>query len=205
MREYRANLAAINAEFEAGKQRISQYAGSRGYDDELKALAERRAARLAPLRESCAARFNVILHGMRDAVDNRPITPPADEQLRLVQVLSMRDPETISTEELRAAAKACENCNSALGVLEDIARKSGRILYADRGLSSDAVQKAIDGLTQNAQTLLRMDSVGDRAAHATSFNWAAFAIDKDFADEKDCICTMSGVSAYDAFAEAVNG
>lgn len=215
--KYRRGLNEINAKFDRQIEKKAGYAGSARYETDLQKINGERAGEIEALRYDCSSDFDRCLSKMQTAAQNRPAVAPTDEQMRLVQLLKLK--ESVTRDDLTHAALACEGCPLALGVLEEIAAAHDILGFHAGGntLSDQFVKDAIQALARSARTLLSLDRTNQRgklwdptsgggqfgtmpSLEAT----AKFRVDVDPESAQDCIGHFGGVSwdAYKAFAEA---
>lgn len=149
---------------------------------------------------------------------SRPAVAPTDEQMRLVQLLKLK--ESVTRDDLTHAALACEGCPIALGVLEEIATAHDILGFhaGGRGVSDQFVRDAIRAFAKSARTTLTLDRTNNRAelmrgvegpnGTAPAFgNIGKFRLDVDPESSRDCAGRWGGVpeELYEAFSSVVDG
>lgn len=142
------------ATYDRAVQRLEPFRGSVAYEQGMQTARAERDAAVQRMRETYLKQFRETLGKMRDAVKNRPLTPPTPEQAALLNVLQMR--KSVTRDELDRAAKQLEGCPTALAVLADLAERY-KILgfrYEGEWTLADALDK-IDILEGSARKLLQ--------------------------------------------------
>lgn len=218
VRRYRQCLTEINAKFDKRIAEKAGYAGSPRYTEDVKAIELDRASEIAALRADCAESFDTCIKSMELHAQSRPAVAPTDEQMRLVQLLKLK--ESVTRDDLTHAALACEGCPLALGVLEEIATAHDILGFHAGGntLSDQFVRDAIRAFAKSARTTLTLDRTNNRAElmrgtegpHGTApafGNIEKFRLDVDPENAQDCAGRWGGVptSFYEAFCKAVDG
>lgn len=150
VRQYRQGLAEINAKFDRQIEAKAGYAGSPRYTEDAKGIERDRATEIAALRADCAESFDTCIKSMELHAQSRPAVAPTDEQMRLVQLLKLK--ESVTRDDLTHAALACEGCPIALGVLEEIAiaHDIWGFHAGGRGVSDQFVRDAIRAFAKSA-------------------------------------------------------
>ena len=218
VRRYRQCLTEINGKFDEQLEAKSGYAGSPRYTDDVNEIERERAAEIAALRADCAESFDTCLKSMEQHAESRPAVPPTSEQMRLIQLLKLK--ESVTRDDLTHAALACEGCPLALGVLEEIATAHDILgFHAGRNTLSDQFARdAIRAFAKSARTTLTLDRTNNRAElmrgtegpHGTApafGNIEKFRLDVDPENAQDCAGRWGGVPTelFEAFSRAVDG
>lgn len=218
VQKYRKGLNEINAKYDAQIEAKKGYAGSVGYEEDVKQIEQTRAAEIKTLRADCQSDFDRCLQAMQRNAQARPMTPPTPEQLALLQALQMR--EHLSRDELQHAANALPDCAVGLGILEELARKHEILGFSAGGreLSDSFINGAIREFTKSARDTLTLTRTNQRREHLTGTEGphghgpdaagiAKFRIDHDPESAEGCADRWGGVprNAYEAFCRAVDG
>lgn len=216
--KYRRGLNEINAKFDRRVEEKAGYVGSARYETDLQKINGDRAGEVEALRRDCSADFDRCLSKMQTAAQSRPAAPPTDEQMRLIQLLKLK--ESVTRDDLTHAALACEGCPLALGVLEEIATAHDILGFHAGGntLSDQFVRDAIREFAKSARTTLTLDRTNNRAElmrgtegpHGTApafGNIEKFRLDVDPENAQDCAGRWGGVPGelYEAFTAATGG
>ncbi len=218
VQKYRSGLRSVNNKFDEQTESQKRYAGSQGYEKDIEKIEQARAAEIAALRDECRDAFNSCLAAMQKNVQARPAVAPTQEQLALLQVLQMR--EKLTRDELSHAAHTMADCPTALGVLEELARKHEILGFHAGGVcvSDQFVNDSIRAFARNARITLSLDRTnqrrklisGDEGPHGTSpsfENISKFRLDVDPESAQYCAGRWGGVpgNVYEAFCAAVDG
>lgn len=160
-RAYQAKRAEIVSEFENALKDLENKKGSAFYSEKLKEAEMRRNSALYELRSEYAERFNHELEAMAKANGRRGMMAPTDEELRILQLVKMKDHPT--EPELEAAAKSLRGNPACLSVLTDIARKNGYIRgymsYAEsKEMPVDAAEAIINGMYGYTRDFMEHDT-----------------------------------------------
>ena len=102
---------------------LEGYEGERR-DAEAKAAQEAYEAEVEQIHARYTPEVNKWLDAMERGISKGSATPPSEEQIRLLQVLQMR--ENLSEAEVASAAEQLAGCEVAIGALEEIACIVGR-------------------------------------------------------------------------------
>lgn len=149
----KSELQQVEDEYSATMKTAEPYKGSAGYDRLVTQATAQRDSMVSTIRDKYGRTFREITNGMRENVQKRTTTAPTPEQLATVQLLKLR--ESVSMEELRAAARTMGNCYLALSVLEEIAHANGHPgAVFNANLTNDFVMQHIDSLERNAYSTI---------------------------------------------------
>lgn len=211
---HRDALRAIWATYEETMNRLERYKGSAGYDDDEREAARVRDEAIKAQGQVTGKAFDQVLKSMREKVGGHVVAPPSDDELRLLQVLKMR--EKISKEELQSAGRALQDNTVALHALDDIAQAHGHhamfIKYPAWRDSENTHQEKIASLTESARRMIRMTKPDNkRDVYTAAFrheggDLRSIRVDRDFDSERDAIEWYGNISDadFDTFASAVN-
>ena len=151
----------ISEEYENAMKGLESTKGSEYYKAETDRLKKERDNRLSALKQSSGADMLSTIETMRKTATQRATIAPTDEQVRILQVLKMRD--NVTERELTEAAKSLENCPLGLSVIQEIANKNGVIrnfkrLYKGDKMPSEFASSALDTLEYETKDFLAYDT-----------------------------------------------
>lgn len=160
MKRFTDTRAKAREEYLRTVKPLERAKGTQYYNDAVRKATEARQQAVEAAKFECIASVNNALGLMREVATNRAMTPPTAEQLRILQLLKMR--ESVTPNELQAAAVAMMGNGTALQVLDDIAKKQGHL---KRGYS----YMAKDGLsiTEAEETICNLQKVCSAIIHGT--------------------------------------
>lgn len=217
VQKYREGLTRINTKFDEKIKAKAGYKGSAQYEKDIAAIEKGRMGEIAALRADCGSDFDRCLASMSKNAKNRPAVAPTEEQLRLIQLLKLK--ERVTREDLEHVANSMQECGLALSILEEIAREKEILGFhaGNKGVSDQFVTDAIRSFANNARTILSLDYCGDNGrqldrcegafgAMPTMRSIEKFRVDVEPQGPMDCAGRFGGVpeTAYKAFVEAVS-
>lgn len=151
----------IMDEYEKRIASLESTRGSKFYEDEMKAAEDKKTADLAALRAEYSAGFRAILESMSKTNHSRKLLAPSAEQMRLLQLLKMR--EKITEPEMEAAAATLADNVTALAVLNEIGHAAGFVRsFMD---AAESKEMAVDEVDQIIKSL--GDALADFQAYDT--------------------------------------
>ena len=189
--------------------------GTSYHSTEAENAAKERDASLRILRDEYQNYFNSCLSSMEEANKKRTLTPPTDDELRLLQLLKMR--ETPTETELTAAAHTLKGNPTCLAVLEDIAHRAGIprsfLDYAEtKQMPIEKANTALRGLASSLKDFMENDTTKSSRAEAryhTEHYGGNSELTKRalFENKADCFKELTGFSgdSLTAFLSAVDG
>ena len=201
---------------------ISKYKNSAGYEKEKKEASAKRKKADDETRKIAKGKINDCLKRMRDNIQKMPLVPPSQQQLAILQALSMKS--KISRAELDRASNSMNGNSLALSVLNDLADKHYYVgspegqthpnyLSMATDMSAEAIENHIRSVAKYCDEIL--ESSAKRAALlGAKSNHALYGtpIDEDALPQRGEICSEMQFyravvpdSAYDSFMKAVNG
>lgn len=209
---HREGLRAIWATYNDTMNRLERYKGSAGYDDDEREAARVRDEAIKAQAQVTGKAFDEVLKGMREKAGGNIVTPPGDDELRLLQTLKLRN--HLSKEELQSAGRALQDNTVALHALDDIAQAHGHhnlfIAYPAWNDSESVHQRRIASLTDSARRIVRMTKPDNRRETAKAAVYGgdiqSMRVDRDFDDERDMIQWYGNITdaEFDTFKSAVN-
>lgn len=149
----------IKDECEKSLQGLERYKGSSYYEQKAKELTDTRDAALKNLQSEYRGRFDAEIRDMKAANDGRKLRAPTDEQLKILQLLKMRD--DLTEPELIAAANSLAGNESALEVLTELARQHGftrGFRRFSKTMGAKSVNDILASLGRGVDDLLRFDT-----------------------------------------------
>lgn len=147
-RLYRAVAAFIQAREEAREEYLlmgRRYAAAKGsqmYVDEMSKARKKREETVSGAQVIARQEIRETINAMAEKADKIKMQPPTEEQLRILQLLSLKERPT--TAELEGAANAMDGNAAALSLVDELAKKSG-IVHVP--FTSRLSVKAYDPLT----------------------------------------------------------
>ncbi len=139
-------------EYERKVKALEPYRGSAGYEREVKEAEEAYQKNVKSIQQQGEADLGAILRRMSEKVPTAKMDVNTDEQVRLLQVLSMR--ERLSSQDVTLAAEALRDSDTAMGNLQDLAARHGLIVppsykshEEQRRAALDSLRSAMVGLT----------------------------------------------------------
>ena len=206
----------INEEYEQALKDLENKRGSEYYKAETDRLKKERDNRLSALKQSSGTDMLSTIETMRKTAAQRATVAPTDEQLRVLQVLRMR--ETVSEKELTEAAQCLKNCPLGLSVIQEIAGKNGVIrnfkrFYKGDKMPSEFASSALDTLEYETKDFLAYDtkrtariSAEYQRAHYGDDNSRPLPKRALFNEKADCFKSL-GITPdnLDGFIAAVDG
>ena len=77
--------------YEKRMEALSRYKGSKGYDKDVAEAEKTYNERVRAIQDDARSKFDAILKRMHDKVAAPKMDVPSDEQIRILQVLAMRE------------------------------------------------------------------------------------------------------------------
>lgn len=217
-KEYQDKRKGIIDEYEARIKALEDAKGSKYYTDETKKAEDKKDEALNALKAEYNAYFNTHFEAMKKANGSRAMTPPTEEELRILQLLKMKEKPTEA--ELAAAANALKGNVTALGVLTEISHNAGYMRgymsYAENNEMPVAeVDETIKGLASAVRDFMDFDT-GKAARIARGHQERIYGVDQDapalpkrplFEDKEACFYEVArmGGDSFNAFCNAVDG
>jgi hypothetical protein len=115
--------ADAREEFQVMARRYERARGSQMYTDEMSKARKKREEAIAAAQTAARQEIRETLQAMAEKASKIKMLPPTEEQLRILQLLSMK--ETITAAECAGAANAMEGNAAALSLLDELANKAG--------------------------------------------------------------------------------
>lgn len=144
---------------DATVQYLERFAGSQGYDDEMQKENDRFEKDLKNLRDECRPGLTMALSGMTDAIGKRTVKAPTNDQINLLNILTMK--KKVTVEELTRVAETVKDNPVALSLLTEIAHDHG-IPRSFEGLcaemSSTTAMSIVQGMRDGLEDYLMFDT-----------------------------------------------
>lgn len=221
-RLYRAVAAFIQAREEAREEYLlmgRRYAAAKGsqmYVDEMSKARKKREETVSGAQVIARQEIRETINAMAEKADKIKMQPPTEEQLRILQLLSMK--EKLTTAELEGAANAMEGNATALSLVDELAKKSGvvHVPYASRlsvtAYDPQTARQAIKKLGEACYSIVDNTTGASRARllaaeqhqrlYGGTFDPDEFPQEKGFEDETDFYNQMN--IPLSAFSSAVD-
>ena len=214
---YQERRAAIVATYENRIKSLEATKGSKYYTDEVKKAEDTRHEALTALKNEYSEYFRICFDAMSKANTSRKMLAPTEEELRILQLLKMKDKPTET--ELEAAAKTLKGNVACLSVLTEISQHCGYLRsyekYADcKEMSITDADKAIKGLRNCLRDFMEYDTTrAGRIAreqinemHGVPVGAPALSKRPLFETKAECFDIIAGLSGDSlvAFENAVN-
>lgn len=159
--EFQTKRKAAYDRYDQELKELQRFKGSEYYETESQAAADRRDMTLKELQAEYRMKLDEVLKAMAKANAEREMKPPTTEELNLLQMLRLKD--SVSEEELRAAARTLRKNPTALEILGEIGRQHGYAkTFAHYGeiktLGTKSTSDAIATLAKNTEDFLMHDT-----------------------------------------------
>lgn len=216
-KEYQDKRKDIIDDYEARMKKIETARGSQYFDDESKKAEETRDKALTALKGEYTDYFNIALDAMRKANNSRGIVPPTEEELRIIQMLKLKDKPT--EQELEAAARTLKGNATCLSILTEMAHKAGYIRdymhYSEnKEFPIDMAEDLINGLAKDVKDFLDYDSTRaarivnehNKRMYGERGNAPKLAKRRLFDTKEDCFDIVGSISGdnLEAFLKAID-
>lgn len=154
VRDFLRASQAITDEFERTLADIDEMRGSEYHRRRTAEAEAERDEALARCRARASEKIDPLLNELARHLDDAPLVPPTDEQLRALSLLAMK--RTITADELRGAARLCADCPAALELLRETAGERGLPLSlpAAKTLSPQAAREHLQSARANVELLI---------------------------------------------------
>lgn len=160
-KEYQDKRAGIIADYERTMKEIEDMRGSQRFETESKRARETKEAKIKELKAQYIGSLTKSLQAMEEANGKRELTPPTADELRLIQLLKLKEQPT--EKELAAAAQTLKNNALCLAVLNDIGRAQGYMknytsYSTEKEMGITDAENIINNLKSNLQDFLDYDT-----------------------------------------------
>lgn len=215
-KEFQGKRAGLVDAYEKKMQALEDTKGSRFFDDESKKAEEIKEEALKALKDEYNGYFRASLEAMSKANESRQMIPPTEEELRVLQMLKLKDKPTEA--EFAAAANTLKGNPTCLSILTEMSHKAGYM----RGYHSEAKEMPVDvadetikGLHSSLRDFMDYDTTkAARLARAHKDNFYGVAPDAPalpkrrlFETKEECFDIVANISGdyLAAFCSAVDG
>lgn len=174
MKQYQQARSAARAEFIETMKPLESAKGTPYYSDKRDTALRKREEAVKAAQDEARRVLSIAVNCMRNAISSRKMVPPTEEQLRILQMLNMRD--KVSRAELDTAANAMDGNGSALALLSEIADKNDIPVSYDHmsttGLAANTAERLV--LEIRAACVKRInDTVGARHSSVLAADYYA--------------------------------
>lgn len=211
IKKYREEMRRYQQEAENELLSIEQYKGSEGYQEDEKAIEQKRMERVRELQKKTLKSVLETTQDMKKAVLKHPVEAPTPEQESILRVLKMRS--NLTVDELQQAENSLKGCPIALSVLQELAVEHGILgFHVNQHTSTNEILESIKSLESFAKTTCQMPRVDNKQEWLKSPKYNPvdgirtdyFRVDRNFDNEEDCITFAGFVNDYNAFKSMVN-
>lgn len=145
---------AIASDYEEAMNGLAEHRGSEYFNRKSNEAAAARDEAFARARARASEKIDPILDTLERRLDDMPLVPPTDEQLRALQLLSLR--KNVSAGELQQCAQLCADCPAALELLRETAGERGMPLQlpAPKTLSPQAAREHLEAARRSIELLV---------------------------------------------------
>lgn len=159
MKNFQDKRVKIVETYEKGVKSLERFKGSKGYEEDLKKLAEKCEADLKALREEYRPSLLTVIGGMMDAIGRRSISAPTEGQINLLNVLKMK--RKVTLEECQRVAESVRDNAIAVSVVTEIAHDHGIMQSFDDlcpEMSSKKAAEIVTGIKNGLDDYLQFDT-----------------------------------------------
>lgn len=162
MKKFTDTREAARLEYVQRMEALADAKGSKYYIDEKNKAESRRANIVEQARLECRQSLQGTFKTMRENNSKRPMQPPTEEQLRILEMLKMR--ESVTADELQQAANAMNGNGAALQLLYEFGRKMDVRNMSDirRDANEFSIAQAEDEINRIAGECRRILETGAR-------------------------------------------
>lgn len=165
-------------EYEKRVAALAPYKGSKGYEKDMAEVEKTYSGNVKAIQNDAASEFNRILARMKEKVAPAKMDVPTDEQIRILQVLSMR--ERLSHNDIALASENLRSSDTAMAVLSDIAMRSGTMIPTSYKSSEQQRRAVLETLVERVNGLCHWNGSDADAVRAEwRYNRSAFNPDAD--------------------------
>ena len=200
-------------EYQLMTRRYASAKGSQMYTDEMDKARKKRDKTISDAQFIAKQEIRETLKAMAEKADKIKMQPPTEEQLRILQMLKMK--EKLTEAECTGAANAMDGNAAALALLDEMARKSGVLhtSYANslavKTYSPETARLTIKELGESCYSIVNNASGASKPAllakqwhqnvHGSTFDPYELPREEPFKDESDFYEQMNiPLSAFSA-------
>lgn len=158
-KQFQDKRAEIIEDYEGRAQSLARFKGSKGYDEDLRKLQEKRDKGLTALIEEYRPGFLIVFGGMMDAIGKRSVSAPTTDQVNLLNILKMK--RKVTLEECQRTAEAVKDNPIAVSVVTEIAHDHGILQGFDhlcREMSSQTASNIVTNMKNALEDYLQHDT-----------------------------------------------
>lgn len=179
--EFQSVWVGLRDQREKYEKRVSQlepYRGSAGYDKEMAEAEKEYADNVMSIQDDAVSVFNGILRRMHERVSPVNMDVPTNDQIKLLQVLALRD--RLDSRDIELAAASLRESDTAMAALADIALRCGMVIPASYKSMEEQRRAAYESLRESVNGLVRWNgSDGDSVRSEWSYNRSPYNPDAD--------------------------
>lgn len=165
-------------DYEKRMSTLEKYKGSKGYDKDVAEAEKTYRDNVKSIQDDTRDKINQVLRRMREKVAPVKMDVPTDEQIRVLQMLSMR--EHLTNSDIQLAAENLRSSDSAMATLADIALRSGCVIPTSYKSAEEQRRDALDALTSAATGLVFWNGAdSDTVRSEWSYNRSPYNPDAD--------------------------
>lgn len=138
--------------YEDSVSKLEKYAGSAGYAKDVAEAEKTYRDAIESIQCDARRKFGSILERMHSSLEPVSMDVPSEEQIRCLQVLSMRD--HLTTSDVLLAAESLKESDSAMATLSDLAQRSGLVIPAKYMSRGQQRRRAYEALRDSASGLV---------------------------------------------------
>ncbi len=138
--------------YEKRMSALEKYRGSKGFERDAAEAERAYEDAVEAIRYDARRKFGSILEHMHSSLEPVSMDVPSEEQIRLLQALSMR--AHLTTSDVLLAAESLKESNSAMATLQDLAKRDGLVVPAKYMSRGQQRRKAYEALRDSANGLL---------------------------------------------------
>ena len=210
--KYQNARKAAQEEYESRARQIAKAEGTEYFVEEMQKAARKRDKAISDAASEQGGSMQAAINLMRKANAGRQMKAPSEEQLRILQMLKMK--ENVTDNDLMSAANACKENGTCIDIINEIARSHDimRKFGTSGDMSIEAVDGLLDGLIKSASDFLQYDTK-HAARVAADHNQRLYGTDPGtlpkrplFDSEDGAFEEIAGMTgdAFAAFKRAVN-
>ena len=123
--EYQDKRKEILHAYDKGMTSIERLKGSPAYAEDAKKITNERDQEISKLKEVYKPKIDLYVSSMKRINSARGLTPPTEEELRLIQALKLKD--NLTNTDLDLAAVTLEGNDLCISLLNELAAKAGHL------------------------------------------------------------------------------
>lgn len=165
-------------DYEKRMSTLEKYKGSKGYDKDVAEAEKTYQDNVRAIQDATRDKLNAILRRMESKVAPVKMDVPTDEQIRILQVLSMR--EHLTNSDIQLAAENLRSSDTAMATLADLARRSGAVMPTSYKSAEAQRRDALEALRNKATGIVFWNGAdSDTVRSEWSYNRSPYNPDAD--------------------------